>query len=109
VRSCKLEMQDLFLGGSAEEPKKHADHRADLTEFLVDEINLSARHGNAELLCIQELECLAVLPLLEPFPDRSQRNIKHTAERTTAAPQPWSNVSVQLSYAAERLLMMLQC
>jgi hypothetical protein len=109
VRSCKLEIQDLSFGDSAEEPKEHANRRADLTEFLEDEMNLSLRHGDAELLRIQELECSAVLPLLEPFPNRTERNVERTAERTTAGPQSLSNVSLELFYAAEQLIIMLQC
>jgi hypothetical protein len=107
VRSCKMEIYDLSLASSTEEPIDGADHRANLTEFLRDEITLSLQHGTMEHRRIHDLECSAVLPLLAPSPGLSERSFMRTAERTTAPAVLFRDVRGHMIFAEEGLALTL--
>jgi hypothetical protein len=101
VDSCKLEIGDLARGASDHEPQDRADHRADLTEFLHDEITQVTQHIATDRLCIEVLLCKGVLPVLEPFPGL-RSPIRWTLERVTNLKQHARNEVFLSSYMSLR-------
>jgi hypothetical protein len=69
IKSCRGEIDQLAKGSSDDEPQELADHRANLTEFLHDEVEQASEHAMVERDRLHALRSPSILPVLESFPE----------------------------------------
>jgi hypothetical protein len=89
IACCQLEVDDLANGSSDEEPEECAQHRANLAEFLRNEIDQASQYIVADRQRQEGLLCSAVLPVLESFP-KLPSPIRWAPERVTFYGRPSS-------------------